>query len=184
MGENEIIELFWSRDETAIAETQRGLGGYLTKIAQNVLGSPEDAAECVNDTLLTAWRSIPPQRPQSLAAFLASVVRRRAIDRLKSETRQKRHPSEGLASLTELEECVPDGARAELCDRLALSEAINEYLRRLSPLSRRVFVGRYYYMDSLDEIARYCGIGAGRVKSLLFRTRRGLRDYLKKEELM
>ncbi len=184
MVENEIIELFWSRDEAAIAETQRELGGYLTKIAQNVLGSPEDAAECVNDALLTAWHSIPPCRPRSLAAYLASVVRRRAIDRLKSETRQKRRPSEGLLSLTELEECIPDGAEGELCDRVTLSEAINEYLRSLPPLARRVFVGRYYYMDSLDEIARYCGIGTGRVKSLLFRTRRGLRDYLTKEELL
>lgn len=182
MKDSEIVALYWQRDQTAIQETQRSYGRYLMKIANSILSNQEDGEEVVNDTCLKAWGSIPPNRPDSLSAYLGKIARRLAIDALRTRGREKRMASAYAVSLSELEECVPGGSGAE--ERLELSllaQAINAYLRTLSPQARNVFVGRYFYMDSLKEVAAYYGMSESKVKSMLYRTRLGLKAYLTQE---
>ena len=182
MEDSEIVALYWQRDQTAIQETQGRYGPYLAKIACGILSSREDGEEIVNDTCLKAWNSIPPHRPDSLSAYLGKIARRLAIDALRTRGREKRMASAYALSLSELEECVPGGGRAE--ERLELSllaQAISAYLRTLAPQARNVFVGRYFYMDSLKEVAAYYGMSESKVKSMLYRTRLGLKAYLTQE---
>ncbi len=182
MEDAQIVALYWDRDESALRETERKYGPYLTKIAVNILADREDSRESVNDTYLKAWNSIPPQRPTSLSAYLAKLVRDLSIDRLRARQREKRRASEYAQSLTELDECVSGGdTTAEHVDLHLLGEAISSYLRTLPAPARNVFVGRYFYADSLREVARYCGMGEGKAKSLLYRTRQGLKAYLEQE---
>ena len=171
MEDSEIVALYWQRDQTAIQETQRSYGRYLAKIAHRILSNREDGEEIVNDTCLKAWNSIPPNRPDRLS-----------IDALRTRGREKRMASAYAVSLSELEECVPGGAGAEEQLELSLlAQAINAYLRTLAPQARNVFIGRYFYMDSLKEVAACYGMSESRVKSMLYRTRLGLKAYLKQE---
>lgn len=182
MEDSEIVALYWQRDQAAIQETQRRYGPYLAKIAYNILSSREDGEEIVNDTCLKAWNSIPPNRPDSLSAYLGKIARRLSIDALRTRGREKRMASAYAVSLSELEECVPGSAGAE--ERLELTllaQAINAYLRTLAPQARNVFVGRYFYMDSLKEVASYYGMSESKAKSTLYRTRLGLKAYLTQE---
>lgn len=182
MKDSEIIALYWQRDQTAIQETQRSYGRYLAKIACGILSNREDGEEIVNDTCLKAWNSIPPNRPDSLSAYLGKITRRLAIDALRARGREKRMASAYAVSLSELEECVPGSAGAE--ERLELSvlaQAINAYLRTLAPEARNVFIGRYFYLDSLKEVAAYYGMSESKVKSMLYRVRLGLKAYLTQE---
>lgn len=182
MEDREIVALYWQRDQAAIQETQRKYGRYLAKIAWNILSDREDGEEIVNDTCLKAWGSIPPNRPDSLSAYLGKIARRLAIDALRTRGREKRMAAAYAVSLSELEECIPGGGRAE--ERLELSllaQAINAYLRTLPPQARNVFVGRYFYMDPLKEVAAYYGMSIPKVKTMLYRTRLGLKAYLTQE---
>ena len=182
MEDEKIVTLYWDRDEAAIYETDCKYGRYLTKIARNVLSDPEDSRESVNDTYYAAWNSIPPQRPAILSAYLGKLARRISIDMLRRRTRQKRGGSEYTLSLTELEGTLSAGNTTEdAMDEKLLGEAISNFLRTLSPLARNAFIGRYYFLDPLAEVARYCGISESKAKSLLFRTRSKLREYLLKE---
>lgn len=182
MEDSEIVALYWQRDQRAIQETQRNYGRYLAKIACSILSNREDGEEIVNDTCLRAWNSIPPNRPDSLSAYLGKIARRLAIDALRRRGREKRVASAYAVSLSELEECIPGRGGAE--DRLELSllaQAISAYLRTLTPQDRNVFVGRYFYMDSLKEVAAYYGMSESKAKSRLHRTRLGLKAYLTQE---
>lgn len=182
MRDEQIIALYFRRDEGAIRETQAKYGPYLAKIAQNILSDPEDGKECVNDAYLAAWNSIPPQKPQSLSAYLAKLTRRKAIDRFRKRGRDKRRASEYAVSLSELGDCVPGGDTAEQGLELEqLSAAIGAYLRTLPAEARNTFLGRYYFMDSIRDVAAYYGMRESKLKSLLYRTRIGLRAYLKQE---
>lgn len=182
MTDEKIVELFWNRNETAIAETQTKYSRYLTKIAYNILTDMEDSLESVNDTYMYAWKSIPPHRPAVLSTYLAKITRRVAIDMLRKKTRDKRIPSEYVFSLSELDECISDASTTEnQIDTELLGKAINEYLRTVSKDARNLFIGRYFYMDSLKDVAKYCGMSESKAKSLLFRTRCGLKAYLEKE---
>ena len=182
MEDSEIIALYWQRDQAAIQETQRNYGRYLSKIAYGILSNREDGEEVVNDACLKAWGSIPPNRPDSLSAYLGKITRRLAIDVLRTRGREKRMASAYAVSLSELEECVPGGGGVEEhLDLSLLAQAINAYLRTLAPQARNVFVGRYFYMDSLKEVAAYYGMSESKVKSLLYRTRLGLKAYLTQE---
>lgn len=134
MEDQQIVELYWRRDEEAVTETRRKYGGYLTKIADNILASREDGEEAVSDTCLRAWNSIPPDRPESLSAYLGKIVRRVSIDALRRRTRQKRGGGEYALSLSELEECVPGGPGPEEEVELTLLEEANA--RRQSPRRR------------------------------------------------
>ena len=183
MQDNQITDLYWQRDESAIQETDRKYGRYLYSIACNILLSREDSEESVNDTYLKAWNTIPPAKPERLSVFLSRITRRLSIDRYRAAHRQKRQASSYALSLSELEECIPEGdTTREGVDLRLLAGAISRYLRTIPAPARRVFIGRYYYMDSIREIAGWAGMSESKVKSMLYRTRNGLKSYLEKEE--
>ncbi|MCI9155353.1 MAG: RNA polymerase sigma factor [Lawsonibacter sp.] len=182
MEDHEIVALYWNRDEEAIAQTQRQYGGYLYKIAWQVLAGRPDSEEIVNDTYLKAWNSIPPHRPGVLRTYLGKITRQLSIDRLRGRGREKRRGSEYALSLSELEECVSAGdTTQEQVDLRLLAESIEDFLATLPPESRTAFVGRYYYLDPIRDIAGYQGMSQSKVKSLLYRTRQGLRHHLEQE---
>lgn len=182
MEDEAIVRLYWQRDEGAIRETRDKYGNYLGKIAWQILANREDCEESVSDTYLRAWDSMPPQKPSLLSAYLGGITRRLAIDLYRRKTRQKRGGSEYALSLSELEDCLSGGdATGEEVDLRLLAEAMERYLRGLPPDARTVFLGRYWFADPLREIAAHHGFTEGKVKSLLYRTRQGLRDYLEKE---
>lgn len=182
MEDNQIVSLYWDRDEAAIRETETKYGNYLQKIAFNILNNTEDSRESVNDTYLAAWDSMPPHRPNVLSAYLAKLVRRISIDLFRYRTRDKRMASEYALSLSELEDCIPGGnTTEETVNGKLLADAIGIYLRLLPEATRTAFLGRYYFLDPVKEVADYCGMSESKCKSLLHRTRLGLKDYLTKE---
>lgn len=182
MEDSGIVELYWRRDEKAIRETRRKYGRYLEKIARNILSSREDGEEVVNDVYMKAWSSIPPHQPDSLSAYLGRIARRLSIDALRTRTRKKRGGEAYALSLSELEECVPGGAGPEEALELPLlAQAINAYLRTLPPPARNAFIGRYFYLDSLGEVASRLGMSEAKAKSALYRARQGLKNYLAQE---
>lgn len=182
MTDAQIVELYWKREETAVEETRKKYGTYLYRIAYGVLANPEDCEEVVNDTYLRAWNAMPPHRPVVLSTFLGKLVRRASIDLFRTHRRAKRGGSEYELSLSELEDCVAAGDRTEQSVELqVLANAIDAYLHTISAPARVLFVRRYYFMDSLQEAARRCGMSASRAASLLYHTRLGLKDHLKKE---
>lgn len=182
MEDEKIISLYWERSEDAIRETEIKYDRYLFKIAQNILNDREDSRESVSDTYLAAWNSMPPHRPGVLSAYLAKLTRRISIDRFRYRTRQKREGSEYAVSLSELGECVSGNNSAEeIVNAKLLADAIGIYLRTQSEEARTAFLGRYYFLDSVREVAAYCGISESKCKTLLHRTRLGLKDYLRKE---
>ena len=182
MEDEQIIRLYWERNEAAILETDRKYGPYLTRIARNVLDDVEDSRECVNDTYYAAWNSIPPQRPNILSAYLGKLARRIAIDCFRRRTRVKRGGGEYVLSLSELEGTFSAGNTVEgAMEAAALGEAISAFLRTLEPQARTAFIGRYYFMDPMTEVARYCRMSESKAKSMLHRTRKKLKAYLEKE---
>ena len=182
MEDREIVELYWLRSEEALAESRAKYGGLCHRVALGVLGSPEDAEEAFSDALLRAWNSIPPQRPDHLDAYLAKLSRRAAVDLLRKERAGKRWSGEAALALEELGDCVPgaSGAEEEL-EASELASLIARFLRAQPEESRRVFLRRYWYVESVSEIAEAFGFSESKVKSLLFRTRKGLRRFLEKE---
>lgn len=185
MEDSEIVELYLERSERAVAETAAKYGGYCRTIAYNVLRSAPDADETVNDAYLALWDCVPPHRPQSLAAFLGKIVRRIAINRLKSNLTAGRGGGDSTLPIDELEECIPSGASAEsLAEENALSAAVSAYLRALPDTKRRVFVCRYWYSYSVKDIAKRSGFSETKVSNMLSRMRKGLKQYLEKEELL
>ena len=182
MEDELIVDLYWNRDEDAIGKTQEKYDRYLTKIAYNILANAEDSRESVNDTYLAAWDSMPPHRPAVLSTYLGKLTRRISIDCFRGRTRAKRVPSQYAMSLEELGECVCGGnTTEEIVNVKLLADAIGMFLRLQSDEARNLFIGRYYYLDSLKEAAAYCGMSESKAKSLLFRTRIALKEYLEKE---
>lgn len=182
MEDERILELYWQRDEAAIRETERKYGRYLTKIAYGILANAEDSQESVNDTYLGAWNSIPPHRPCVLSAYLAKITRRCSIDIFRKRHREKRSGSEYALSLDELGDCVTAGdSPAETVELGELTRAIENYLLSLNREARTAFIARYFFLDPIREIAACHHMSESKVKSLLFRTRKGLRKYLSKE---
>ena len=182
MEDERIVSLYWDRDESAIRETEKKYDRYLTKIAYNILNNLEDSRESVNDTYLAAWDSIPPHRPSVLSAYLAKLTRRISIDCFRYRTRDKRMASEYAVSLSELGDCVSGGnTTEELVNVKLLADTIGIFLRLQSEDARTAFIGRYYFLDSIREIASYSGMSESKIKSLLHRTRLNLKAYLEKE---
>jgi len=182
MRDEQIVELYWQRDETAIPVTQAKYEPYLMKIAANILANREDSEESVNDTYLAAWNSMPPQKPSVLSAYLGKLTRRISISLWRKRNRQKRQGSEYALSLAELEDVMShdDTPEQELEAKL-LGDLLNRFLRSLTPEERHTFIGRYYYMDPLKEVAAYCGMREAKAKTMLYRTRQKLREMLAKE---
>lgn len=183
LDDEKIVELYYGRSETAISETEARFGGYLLSIAKGITGSHEDAEECVNDTYLRAWNSIPPARPAHFGAFLARIVRNIALDRISRRDAQKRGGGELTLMLSELEETLPD-TEGEAVESGELSAIIDSFLRELGARERAVFVRRYFYADSVADIARGGGMSYRNVTSMLHRTRKKLRARLEKEGII
>lgn len=182
MNDTEIVELYWNRKERAVEETAKKYGSYCYAIAYNILSNHEDSEESVNDTYIEAWNAIPPHRPLILSSFLGKITRRLAIDKWRSEHAQKRGGGELTDVLDELAECVAyeDSAERHL-EKQMLSQAINDFLRTLSETERKIFVCRYFYMESVEAVCKRFGYSVSKVKSTLFRVREKLRIYLQKE---
>ena len=179
LPDEEIVNLYFDRSEEAIAACQVKYGKSCHTVAYNILHSNEDAEECVNDTWLRAWNSIPPERPTRLGAWLSTVTRRLALTRYEKKTAAKRNG--GMeASLEELSECVTAGSLT-IADEVALSEAINGFLASLPTRTRMIFMRKYWYMDSIADIAKALGMGESAVKVTLHRTREKFRKHLAKE---
>lgn len=174
-----IVALYFDRSEEAIAACQVKYGKTCHTIAYNILRSDEDAEECVSDTWLRAWNAIPPERPARLGAWLSTVTRRLALTRYEKKTAAKRYG--GMeTSLDELAECVSAGSLT-LADEVALSNAINSFLASLPTRTRMIFMRKYWYMDSIADIAKALGMTESAVKVSLHRTREKFRKHLDKE---
>ena len=182
MRDEEIIALYFARSERAIAAAQEQYGSYCRAIARNILGSEDDAEECVNDTLLRAWNAIPPQRPARLGAFLGTIARNVALNRLERDRAEKRGRGQGELALSELEECLPAprGVEEALEERAAV-RAVEAFLRAQPPSRRRMFIRRYWYASPIREIARDWGYSESKTASLLRRMRDALKKYLEQE---
>ena len=182
MEDSRIVELFWQRDETALAAAEDKYDRYCHAIANNILHNDEDARECVNDVFLAAWNAIPPHRPEKLSTFLAKITRRIALNKWRDALADRRGGGNIDASLSELEECIPsDTDIDDALDTQAFSEIINAFLGTLSADERRVFVRRYWFFDSITSIAKRYGFGTSKVNMTLKRTRDKLAVRLKKE---
>lgn len=182
VNDPEIVALYWQRDENAVLETARKYEAYLFRIAYNILANAEDSRECVNDTYLAAWNSMPEHKPDVLSVYLGKITRQIAIDRYRKKHAEKRYASEYAVSLSELEDCLASGALPEQAvEAKMLDEAVDAFLRSLPKQARMIFIGRYYFFDPVKTIASYCGVSEAKVKTSLFRTRRKLKEYLVKE---
>ena len=182
MDDSRIIELYFERSESAVAESEKKYGRYCGTIAMNILGNREDSEECVSDTWLRAWNAIPPAKPRFLKAFLGKITRNLALNLLEKNRASKRGGGEGTAVLDELEEGVADsGAATWSADRYVLTETLKRFLKDLPEERRVIFVRRYWYMQPVKEIAEDMGIGESKVKMTLLRTRKALAEELGKE---
>lgn len=182
MDDRHIVDLYWQRNEQAISETAAKYEGYCMKIAQNILADHADSEESVNDTYLHAWNAIPPERPLNLRAYLGRITRNLALNRYQAKAAQKRQGDSFARSLDELEDfAVP---ALDPTDELAareLGECISAFLRTQSVETRAIFVRRYFYCDSIEELAKRFGAGESKIKTTLLRTRQRLKQYLAKE---
>ena len=182
MKDREILDLFWKRDESAISETANTYGNYCYAIAYNILNSKEDAEECVNDTWMNTWKSIPPHRPSNLATYLGKITRNLAFNRYKLLRAQKRGLGRIEIALSELDGCIPAKKDVEqLADEITLINAIETFLRSQTPIGRKVFIGKYWYLYSNRDLAKAYNMSESKVASLLYRMRNKLKLHLEKE---
>ena len=179
MEDREIVNLYWERNTSAIKETDTKYGGYCKAIAKNILGNHEDAEECVNDTYLNTWNSIPPNRPNVLSTYLGKITRNLSFDRFRRRHAEKRGGGEIELILDELGECVSDTDSVEQeVEKKELVRAINRYLDTLSQEKCSIFLCRYWYAIPVSEIAARFGMSEGNVSVTLNRIRHQLKNYL------
>ena len=180
MTDDQIIDLYWARKEEAVSYTAFAYGQKLHGIAYRILSKFEDAEESVNDTYLKAWHTIPPERPVYLFAFLAKICRHLAFGKLDWENAAKRKAE--VVSLTdEMQLCIPDRDWERRLEGQEIGHLLNEFLAVTPRESRMIFLRRYWYCDSIEEISRRYGIGQSKVKTSLHRTRGKLKAFLAKE---
>ena len=181
MEDKQIVELYWERSETAIAETEKKYGRYCHYIAYQILYNDEDAEQVVNDTYLKTWNTIPPQRPDLLKSYVGMITRQLALNAYEMQHTQKRGGQIPLV-LDELSECIPDNANsADIGDNIALSDALDRFIRSLPQRTRNIFVRRYFYISTIAEIAKDFSLKESNVTMHLLRTRKKLAQFLKKE---
>lgn len=182
MDDNEIIELFFARDESAIEAAHLEYGAYCTSIAQRILNDQGAAEECVNDTWLKCWQSIPPQRPRSLKSYAGRIVRNLALSAWRGSTAQKRGGGQVQLALDELSEVVSGGETPEgALDRQAFRGALDGFLAALPKRDRNLFLRRYWYLDSVEALARRHSMSKTQVTTTLYRLRQKLRVHLQQE---
>ena len=180
MEDSKIIELYFARSEEAITQTDASYGRRLFVLADNIVQSPQDAEESVSDTYWKAWETIPPQKPNHFFGYLAKICRHFALGKLDWKNAAKRKAE--VVSLTqEMENCIPDSRRGAAIEGQELGRVLNTFLRTLSPENRMVFLRRYWYVDTVAEIAQRYGISESAVMTRLSRTRGKLSSYLAKE---
>ena len=184
MSDEQIINLFWSRNQTAISETDRAYGAKCRGLSSRILRSSEDAEECVNDSYLRLWQQLPPEKPASLGAYLMRIVRNLSIDRLREQGAAKRGGAAITVSLEELEQVTGHGDVESQISARELGKAVDAFLRTQSELARNIFLRRYYFFDNRTEIASRYEISVAQVSVTLSRTRKRLQAYLKKEGLL
>lgn len=180
--DEDIIELYWNRDQRAIARTDLKYGRFVFGVAYNILKDKEDCEECKNDTYIRVWNAVPPERPVSLRAYLAGIVRRLAINRYKMKTSKRRIPSELTLSIDELEGAL-GGTLAYSDEEEATRELgalINQYVRGLSEKQRYIFVRRYYFAEGVDDIGEVLGLTKSAVYKELTKIKNGLKEYLER----
>jgi RNA polymerase sigma-70 factor (ECF subfamily) len=181
MDDLEIIKLYWERSEDAIRETDAKYGKLCRRIAMNIIFSNEDSEECVNDAYLSVWNSIPPQQPIKFSAFISKIVRNLALKKYEYISAAKRNPN-AVFPFTELEECVSgrDFVETEL-ENKHIEKAISDFLWQQDFEKRVAFIRRYWYFESVDDICKRCGFSQCKVTSMLYQTRKKLKEYLKSE---
>lgn len=185
MTDYDIVKLYLDRKETAIKETDKKYGSYCHTIAENILRSRPDSEECVNDTYLKAWNSIPPSKPQRLSTYLGKITRNLAINRYNRLRAEKRGGGEAELILSELEGCLPSEYTTEKeYDEKQLVKSIEAFLKNESNENRRIFLLRYWYAFSVSDIAKELHYSESKIKSILFRQRNKLRDHLEKEGIL
>ena len=180
MQEDQIVALYWQRDEAAIKETAKAYGNYCYRIAYDILHSEQDAEECVNDTYVKAWESIPPSRPERLSTYLGKLTRNIAINRYVHDHAQKRNAETDVV-FDEVAGLIPDEQEGRIADECVLKECINRFVGSLPKQTRIVFVRRYWYMQSVKSIAISMSLSESNVKLMLLRTRKKLKALLKNE---
>ena len=184
MEDRQIIELYWKRAEEAIRETSIKYGRLCQYIAQNILSSPEDSEECVNDTWLKAWNAMPEDRPGLLAQYLGKITRNLALSRWRANRTEKRGGGELPLVLDELADCVSSADTLQAVEAGELAEAVNQFLHALPERECNLFLRRYWFAEPTAEIARRYGMRENTVRTILFRSRKKLQSYLEKEELL
>ena len=185
MDDSKIVELYWNRSEQAIGETDQKYGRYCYRIAYNILASKEDSEETVSDTYMTAWKTIPPHRPSVLGTFLGKITRNLSIDRWRTRSAYKRGGGQMVLALEELEECVASSENVEQTyAKKELLAAYQRFIEKLPVTERRIFLLRYWYLDSIGDVAQKHGFSESKVKSMLHRTRQKLRRCLAEEGLL
>lgn len=185
MEDEKIIELYFERNESAIYKTAEKYGNYLYKIAFNILSDNEDSEESVNDTYMSAWNTIPPEKPNVFSAFLSKITRYISLNRYRAKKTEKRGGGEVDVAFEEIEECVPD--KSDIYDEIEtkeLAKMISDYLKNLPETERKIFVCRYYYLDSLSDISKQFGFSQSKIASMLHRTRKKILSHLKKEGVL
>ncbi len=178
MKDSEIVDLYWQRSENAIEESNVKYGNYCRKIAWNICQNNEDSEECVNDTWFKAWQIMPPKRPAALSGLFGGITRNLALSRWRFKTSQKRGGGEMALVLEELEGCIPGGTEPEKeLELRELMQKIREFVHRLRPEDRKIFLARYYYAAPIAEISKRQGASVTKTKKSLYR----MRDRLRKE---
>ena len=182
MTDQQIIALYFCRSERAIAETAAQYGKLFYNVSYNILHNNEDAEECVNDTYLTAWNTIPPTKPTYLSTFLCKITRRLSIDKWRTKTAQKRGGDQMTLAVEELDRTLASDDDVEgTYIRRELTQELQNFLRQLPEQECRVFLCRYWYMDSIADIAKDFGYTQSKVKTMLLRTRRKLKAHLEEK---
>ena len=180
MNDLSIIELYFARDEEAIKQTDIKYGKLCHSVAYNILNNNEDSEECVNDTYIGVWDAIPPTRPNNFMAFVCKITRNLSLKRLEAQARQKRSQAT-LVSLDELAEVLPDESIADGVSDEDIGKLISDFLRNERSEIRDVFIRKYYFFDSIGDIARRYDFTESKVKNMLHHTRTKLKDFLIKE---
>ena len=182
LADEQIIALYFAREETAISETSRKYGCYLLTIAKNILNNSEDSEECVNDTYYKAWNAIPPTQPRVLRAFLAKITRRTAFDRYDEANRLKRIPPEQMVSLSDFEGMIPNAVTPEKeLEVRALGRVISVYLETISDRRLYIFLSRFFYVMPIANIAEKLGCSQSTVHKELAAMKQELRQKLRQE---
>jgi RNA polymerase sigma-70 factor (ECF subfamily) len=181
LQDEQIIDLYFERDERALTETSDKYGNYCRTIARNILNDEETVKECFNDTLFESWKAMPPTRPSCLRVFVGKITRNLSLKRVRSAQTLKRGGGEGVIALDELEECVPDttaSSAEQIEEDMVIREVMKDLLTSLPKQNRRIFMRRYWYCSSIEEIAKALDLSEGNVRTILSRVRSKLKTAL------